>query len=104
MTVGALWVLFRWLYTEKLRRQKERSALDADLTCQSENLSEDKSIVIFNSFTMLSATGLDDILPIGSGAWVLVILEQFVGVAYIAVVVSRLIGMTIVRRKRDSVS
>lgn len=58
--------------------------------------------LLFLSFTTLSATGLGDILPIGSAARVLVMLEQFAGVAYIAVVVSRLIGMTIMRHKRDT--
>jgi hypothetical protein len=48
------------------------------------------------SFANLSATGLGDILPLTSAARVLVMLEQFAGVAYIAVVVSRLIGMTII--------
>lgn len=51
------------------------------------------------SFTNLSATGSGDILPITPPARVLVMLEQFAGVAYIAMVVSRLIGMTIVRHK-----
>ena len=37
-----------------------------------------------------------------SAGAVLVILEQFAGVAYIAVVVSRLIGMSITRRKGTS--
>jgi hypothetical protein len=60
--------------------------------------------LLFLSFTTLSATGLGDILPIGSAARVLVMLEQFAGVAYIAVVVSRLIGMTIAQHKRDSAS
>jgi hypothetical protein len=56
------------------------------------------------SFANLSATGLGDILPITSAARVLVILEQFAGVAYIAVVVSRLIGMTILlqQEKREA--
>jgi hypothetical protein len=56
------------------------------------------------SFTTLSAVGVGDILPITSAARVLVMFEQFIGVAYIAVVVSRLIGLTIVRseRKRSS--
>jgi Ion channel len=49
------------------------------------------------SFANLSATGLGDILPLTSAARVLVMLEQFAGVAYIAVVVSRLIGMTLVQ-------
>jgi len=51
------------------------------------------------SFTNLSATGLGDILAITPPARVLVMLEQFAGIAYIAVVVSRLVGMTIVRHK-----
>jgi hypothetical protein len=52
------------------------------------------------SFTNLSATGLSDITPVGSTARVLVMLEQFAGVGYIATVVSRLIGLTIVRQRR----
>ncbi|MBN1312099.1 MAG: two pore domain potassium channel family protein [Anaerolineae bacterium] len=54
------------------------------------------------SFTNLSATGLGDILAITSPARVLVMLEQFTGVGYVAVVVSRLIGMTIVRHRRKT--
>jgi hypothetical protein len=57
--------------------------------------------LLFLSFTTLSATGSGDILPMGSAARVLVMLEQFAGIAYIAVVVSRLIGMTIIRHTRD---
>jgi hypothetical protein len=53
--------------------------------------------LLFLSFTTLSATGLGDILPLSSPARVLVMLEQFAGVAYIAVVVSRLVGLTILR-------
>jgi hypothetical protein len=49
------------------------------------------------SFTNLSATGLGDILPVTPPARALVMLEQFSGIAYVAVVVSRLIGMTIAR-------
>ena len=55
--------------------------------------------LLFLSFTNLSATGLGDILPVGSPARVLVMLEQFAGVGYIATVVSRLIGLTIVRHR-----
>lgn len=47
------------------------------------------------SFTNLSATGLGDILPVNPLARVLVMLNQFAGIGYVAVVVSRLIGMTI---------
>jgi hypothetical protein len=60
--------------------------------------------LLFLSFTNLSAVGLGDVLPINSLARVLVMLEQFAGVAYIAVVVSRLIGLTIVRQDRKDKS
>lgn len=55
--------------------------------------------LLFLSFTTLSATGLGDVLPMAPMARVLVMLEQFAGIAYIAVVVSRLIGMTIVHHR-----
>lgn len=57
--------------------------------------------LLFLSFSNLSATGLSDILPVASWARVLVMLEQFAGVAYIAVAVSRLIGLTTHRRERS---
>lgn len=60
--------------------------------------------LLFLSFTNLSATGLSDILPVTPPARVLVMLEQFAGVGYIAVVVSRLIGMTIVREEAKRTS
>ena len=53
--------------------------------------------LLFFSFTNLSATGLGDILPLGSAARVLTMLEQLAGIGYIAVVVSRLIGLSILR-------
>lgn len=56
--------------------------------------------LLFLSFTNLSATGLGDVLPVSSPARVLVMLEQFAGVGYIATVVSRLIGLTIARQRR----
>lgn len=58
--------------------------------------------LLFLSFTTLSATGLGDVLPITPMARVLVMLEQFAGIAYIAVVVSRLIGLTIVSHRGET--
>jgi hypothetical protein len=51
------------------------------------------------SFTNLTATGLGDVLPITPLARVLVMLEQFSGIGYVAVVVSRLIGMTLTQQQ-----
>ena len=52
------------------------------------------------SFTNLTATGLGDIMPAGATARILVMLEQFVGIGYVAMVVSRLISLTTQRKKR----
>lgn len=67
-------------------------------------LIEDRSAtfveLLFVSFTNLSATGMSDILPGTTPARVLIMLEQFAGVAYIAVVVSRLVGLLGQRQRR----
>ncbi|HOW90999.1 MAG TPA: ion channel, partial [Anaerolineaceae bacterium] len=49
--------------------------------------------LLFLSFTNLSATGLGDIMPLTAPPRVLAMLEQFCGVGYVAMVVSRLIGL-----------
>ena len=54
--------------------------------------------LLFLSFTILSSTGLSDILPVTPYARAVVMLEQIAGVGYIAMVVSRLVGMTLHRR------
>lgn len=56
--------------------------------------------LLFLSFTNLSATGLSDIVPVAPAARVLVMFEQLTGIAYLAVVVSRLVGLTIMRQSR----
>jgi hypothetical protein len=53
--------------------------------------------LLFLSFTILSGVGLGDVMPVRPLARALVMLEEFAGVMYIALVVSRLIGLTIVR-------
>ena len=56
--------------------------------------------LLFFSFTTLSAVGLGDVLPITAPARSLAMLEMFAGVMYIALVVSRLIGLTILRSEQ----
>ena len=56
--------------------------------------------LLFLSFTTLSSTGLSDVVPIRPFARSLVMLEQVGGVAYVAMVVSRLVGLTVMRRPR----
>jgi hypothetical protein len=55
--------------------------------------------LLFLSFTTLSGVGLGDILPLKPMARALVMLEQLAGVLFIALVVSRLIGMTFGARR-----
>lgn len=50
------------------------------------------------SFTNLTATGLGDILPMNPAGRILVMLTQFTGVGYVAMVVSRLISMSTQKR------
>jgi len=54
--------------------------------------------LLFLSFTTLSSTGLSDIVPISSWGRSVVMLEQLAGLGYVAMVVSRLVGLTVARR------
>jgi Ion channel len=54
--------------------------------------------LLFLSFTTLSSTGLGDVIPVKSAARSLVMVEQLAGLAYVAIVVSRLVGLTVMRR------
>ncbi|MET0518630.1 MAG: ion channel [Burkholderiaceae bacterium] len=54
--------------------------------------------LMFLSFALLSSTGIGDVVPIRPLARALASLEMFVGVMYLAAVVSRLIGLTLLRR------
>jgi Ion channel len=57
--------------------------------------------LLFLSFTTLSSTGLSDVVPILSFARGLVMIEQVAGVAYIAMVVSRLVGLLVLSRRLE---
>jgi hypothetical protein len=54
--------------------------------------------LLFLSFTNLSSTGLSDVVPVKPFARSLVMLEQLAGLAYIAMLVSRLVGLLVLSR------
>ena len=54
--------------------------------------------LLFLSFSTLSSVGIGDIVPVSAPARSLVMLASFAGVMYIALVVSRLIGLSTLRR------
>jgi len=56
--------------------------------------------LLFLSFTTLSSTGLSDVVPVKPFGRSLVMLEQLAGIAYVAMVVSRLVGLLVMRRAR----
>ena len=51
--------------------------------------------LLFLSFTTLSSTGLSDVIPVKPFARSLVMIEQLAGLGYVAMVVSRLVGLTL---------
>ena len=57
--------------------------------------------LLFLSFTTLSSTGLGDIVPVKPFARGLVMFEMIAGVAYLTVVVSRLVALTVLRPDRQ---
>jgi hypothetical protein len=58
--------------------------------------------LLFLSVALLSSVGLSDILPAAPMARGLVMLESVAGVMYIALVVSRLINLTVAERGRST--
>ena len=58
--------------------------------------------LLFLSFTTLTSTGLSDVIPIKPFARGLVMIEQIAGLAYVAVLVSRLVALTVRGRITDA--
>jgi hypothetical protein len=94
--VGATFTLVAWgfahVYTfwQEIEPQSFIAAIDPDSPRTWMEL-------LFLSFTTLSSTGLSDVVPVEPFARSLCMIEQVAGVAYIAVVVSRLVALTLPR-------
>jgi hypothetical protein len=56
--------------------------------------------LLFLSFTNLTSVGLSDILPVTAHARSLIIVQQVAGVLYVALVIARLVGLTVARQAR----
>jgi hypothetical protein len=57
--------------------------------------------LLYMSFALLSSTGIGDVIPISAHARMLAAVEMFVGLMYLAAVVSRLIGLTLLDHRND---
>ena len=54
--------------------------------------------LLFLSFTSLTSVGLSDVVPVEPFARSVVMISQLVGLGYVVLLVSRLVGLTIARR------
>ena len=60
--------------------------------------------LLYLSFTTLTSVGLSDIAPIKPFARSVVMIEQLAGIGYVAILVSRIIGLTIHRGMQEEQS
>ena len=56
--------------------------------------------LLFLSFTTLTSTGLSDVVPVLPHARALVMIEQVGGLGYVALVISRIVGLTLYNEDR----
>ena len=98
--VGATFTLVAWgfAYTFTVCQ-----AIDPGSFTAAVDPSADRSWMelLFLSFTTLSSTGLSDVVPIKPFARGLVMIEQLAGLTYVAMLVSRLVGLTILGGRPD---
>jgi hypothetical protein len=95
--VGATFTLVAWAFAYAYTVCQ---ALDPGSFTAAVDPSADRSWIelLFLSFTTLSSTGLSDVVPIQPFARSLSMLEQIAGIAYVALVVSRLVGLLVIHR------
>lgn len=98
--VGATFTLVAWAFAYTFVVYQ---AIEPDSFTAAANADADRTWVelLFLSFTTLSSTGLSDVVPITPFARSLVMLEEFAGVGYIAMVVSRLIGLLVLHPRSE---
>ena len=96
--VGATFTLVAWAFAYSFTVYQ---AIEPDSFTAAVNAAQDRTWVelLFLSFTTLSSTGLSDVVPITPFARSLVMIEQLAGVAYIALVVSRLVGLLVLSQQ-----
>jgi hypothetical protein len=98
--VGATFTLVAWAfaYTYTVCQAIEPGSFTAAVNPTGERSWME---LLFLSFTTLSSTGLSDIVPVKNVARSLVMLEQLAGLAYVAMVVSRLVGLLVMSRRTE---
>ncbi|MBN1527819.1 MAG: two pore domain potassium channel family protein [Thermoleophilaceae bacterium] len=97
--VGATFTLVAWAfaYVFQVVQAVEPGSFTAAVDPQ-ENRSWME--LLFLSFTTLTSTGLSDVVPVKAFARAVVMIEQLAGLGYVALVVSRLVGLMVLGRQR----
>jgi hypothetical protein len=94
---GATFTLVAWAfaYTYTVCQAIEPNSFTAAV-----HPTSDRSWVelLFLSFTTLTSTGISDVIPVKPFARSLVMIEQLAGLAYVAMLVSRLVGLMVLNR------
>jgi hypothetical protein len=98
--VGATFTLVAWAFAYIFVVWQ---AIEPGSFTAATNAHGDRSWVelLFLSFTNLSSTGLSDVVPIKPFARSLVMLEQLAGLGYIAMLVSRIVGLLVLSRAQN---
>jgi Ion channel len=98
--VGATFTLVAWAFAYGFQVIQ---AIEPGSFTAAVHPSSDRTWVelLFLSFTTLTSTGLSDVVPVRGFARAVVMIEMLAGLAYVAVLVSRLIGL-VNQRGQDS--
>jgi hypothetical protein len=94
--VGATFTLVAWAfaYTYTVVQAIEPQSFTAAVNAKGHRSWME---LLFLSFTTLTSTGLSDVVPIKAFARAVSMIEQLAGLSYVAVLVSRLVGLTLRR-------
>jgi hypothetical protein len=98
--VGATFTLVAWAFAHMYVVDQ---AIEPGSYTAAVNPTGDRTWVelLFLSFTTLTSTGLSDVVPVKAFARGLVMIEQIAGLAYVAMLVSRLVALMVVRRPSE---
>jgi hypothetical protein len=96
--IGATFTLLAWGFAYAYTVCQ---AIEPDSFTAAVNAQDPRSWIelLFLSFTTLTSTGLSDVIPVKPFARSLVMIEQCLGLAYIAMLVSRVIGLLVIRAR-----
>jgi Ion channel len=95
--VGATFTLLAWAfaYVYTVVQAVEPGSFTAAVDPEAERSWME---LLFLSFTTLTSTGLSDVVPVEPFARSVSMIEQLAGLGYVAVLVSRVIGLTVLRQ------